>query len=164
MVREKINATIIMEEDIDSLLAEWDMVPAWIKVHVSAKRPAHRYEGRLVITNEGLFFMGRDMKEGVSFELEIPMESITSVDLGFNQRMQESIDPVFGAGGPVPIAVEFPEDGRTRRAYISTCADNYSAHMNVNNARWYEMLDEVLAERERRDIPIRRERELVFAL
>ena len=135
MVREKINATIIMEEDIDSLLAEWDRVPAWIKVHVSAKRPAHRYEGRLVMIDEGLFFMGRDMKEGKSFEMEIPMESITSVDLGFSERMQESIDPVFGAGGPVPIAVDFQEDGRTRRAYISTCADNYAAHMNVDNVR-----------------------------
>ncbi|MBL7164934.1 MAG: hypothetical protein ISS55_00440 [Dehalococcoidales bacterium] len=163
MVREKINATIIMEEDIDSLLAEWDMVPAWIKVHVSAKRPAHRYEGQFAMTDEGLFFMGRDMKEGKSFEMEIPTESITSIGLGFSERMQESIDPVFGAGGPVPIAVEFSEDGRTRRAYISTCADNYSAHMNVNNARWYEMLDETLAERERHDIPVRREREPVLA-
>jgi len=163
MVREKINATIIMEEDVESLLAEWDRVPAWIKVHMSAKRPAHRYEGRLVMVDEGLSFMGRDMKEGVSFELEIPMESITRVGLGFNERMQESIDPVFGAGGPLPITVDFLENGRTRKAYISTCADNYSAHINVNNVRWYEMLDEALAKRERRDIPVRRERELVLA-
>jgi hypothetical protein len=163
MVREKINATIVMEEDIDSLLAEWNRVPAWIRVHVSAKQPAHRYEGRLVLTDEGLSFMGRDMKEGVSYELEIPMESITSVGLGLNARMQESIDPVFGAGGPVPIAVEFRGNGRTRKAYINTCADNYFAHMNVNNVRWYEMLDEARTNWEYRAIPVHRERVPVLA-
>ena len=163
MVRQKTNATMIMEEDIESLLAEWEKVPGWVKVHVSAKRPAHRYEGQLVMDDESLFFVGRDMKEGKPFELEIPLEAIGDVGLGFDDRMQASIDPVFGNGGPVPFVVGFSGDGHTRRAFFSTCADNYPAHMNVNNVKWYEMLDGILAKRERYGSPAGKERELVFA-
>ena len=163
MVRERANAIMIMEEDIESLLAEWDKVPNWIRVHVSARRPAHRYEGQLVMDDESLLFAGRDMKEGRPFELEIPLEAIDDVGLGFDERMEASMDPVFGNGGPVPFAVNFSEDGHTRRAFVSTCADNYPAHMNVNNVKWCEMLDEVVAKRERHESPASRERELVFA-
>ncbi len=163
MVRERTNATMIMEEDIESLLTEWEKVPGWVKVHVSAKRPAHRYEGQLVMDEGSLSFRGRDMKEGKAFELEIPLEAIGDVGLGLDERMQASIDPVFGNGGPVPFAVDFSEDGHTRRAFFSTCADNYPAHMSVNNVKWYEMLDGILAKRERHEPLASGERELVFA-
>jgi len=163
MVREKTNATIIMEEDIEALLAEWDRVPTWIKIHLSSKHPAHRYEGQLVLEDECLFFEGRDMKEGKRFEMELPLDSITGVELGFSERMQMNIDPVFGTGGPAPFSVEFMANGQTRRAVISTCADNYPAHISMNNVRWYEMLDEILANRELHIIPVTRVRELVPA-
>lgn len=163
MASEKTNAIMLMEEDVASLLAEWDRVPAWIKVHVAARRPAHRYEGQLVVGDESLFFVGRDMKEGRPFELEIPVESIDSVGLGFSERMQASIDPAFGSGGPVPFTVAFREDGCGRRAFFSTCADNYPAHMNASNVKWYETLDGILANRERRELTVQREREPAFA-
>jgi len=163
MVREKTNATIIMEEDIEALLAEWDRVPTWIKIHLSSKHPAHRYEGRLVLDDECLFFEGRDMKEGKHVEMELPLDSVTGVGLGFSERVQVNIDPVFGTGGPAPFSVEFRENGRTGRVFISTCADNYPAHINMNNIRWYEMLDEILASRERHIMPMTGVRELVPA-
>jgi len=163
MVREKTNATIIMEEDIEALLTEWDRVPTWIKIHLSSRRPAHRYEGQLFLDDESLFFEGRDMKEGRRIELELPLDSITAVDLGFSEKLQADIDPVFGTGGPVPFSVEFRENGQTRKAFISTCADNYPAHINMNNIRWYEMLDEILASREHHTMAVTRGRELVHA-
>jgi len=163
MLKERTNAMMIMEEDIESLLAEWDKVPGWIKVHVAARRPAHRYEGQLVMDNGSLFFMGRDMKEGRPFELEIPLESVDDVALGFDERMQASIDPVFGNGGPVPFVVDFRENGQSRKAFVCTCADNYPAHMNTNNVRWYEMLDEAVAGINRDETTGSRDRELVLA-
>jgi len=163
MVRERTNAIMIMEEDIESLLAEWDRVPNWIKVHVGARRPAHRYEGQLLLDDEGLVFMGRDMKEGRPFEMDIALDSVMGVGLGFSHGMQASIDAVFGSGGPVPFIVDFRENGQTRRAFFSTCADNYPAHMNMNNVRWYEMLGEIIAKRERRGPAPQRERVLVLA-
>ena len=152
-----------MEEDIEELLEEWERVPAWIRIHLSSRRPAHRYEGRLVLDGECLFFEGRDMKEGKHFEMELTLASVTGVRLGFSERMQANIDPVFGSGGPIPFSVEFRENGQTRRAFISTCADNYPAHINMNNVKWYEMLDEILANRELHALPVTRVRELVPA-
>jgi len=163
MVREKTNATIIMEEDIETLLTEWDRVPTWIKIHLSAKRPAHRYEGQLVLADGMLFFEGRDMKEGKRFEIEIPLESISGVGRSFSEKMEANIDPVFGNGGPVPFFVEFRESGQIQKVFISTCTDNYPAHINMNNVRWYEMLDEILANRELHKLPVTRGRELVAA-
>ena len=48
MVNNKSNVLMITEEDIEQLLIEWANVPVWIKAHVSAKYPAHRYEGGLM--------------------------------------------------------------------------------------------------------------------
>ena len=137
-----------MEEDIEALLEEWERVPTWIKIHLSSRRPAHRYEGQLFLDEECLFFEGRDMKEGRHIEIELTLDSITGVSLGFSEKMQADIDPVFGTGGPTPFSVEFREKVQTRKAFISTCADNYPAHIIMNNIRWYEMLDEILANRE----------------
>jgi len=40
-------AMMIAEEDIQELVQEWGNVPEWVKSHLQAKYPAHRYEGEV---------------------------------------------------------------------------------------------------------------------
>lgn len=145
MVNNRTSAVMITEEDIEQLLAEWNNVPAWIKMHVSTRCPAHRYEGQLLVDDENLVFRGRDMKEGKYFELEIPLDTITDVNVGFSKEVQASIDPAFGTGGPVPFVVRYQDNDIRQTIYFNTCADNYPPHISVNNLKWYEMLDEMIA-------------------
>ena len=100
-------ALMITEEDIRQLLIDWRSVPAWIKAQVSARQPAYRYQGELMIQGEILVFAGRDIKEGKEFILEIPLASITDVGLRFSEQLKASIHPTFGIGGSIPFAVQY---------------------------------------------------------
>jgi hypothetical protein len=144
---KRMNAVMIGEEDIAAMTAAWEGVPAWLKMHLAARRPAHRYEGQLETDGEGLIFCGRDMKEGRAFEIEMPLAKMTGVSLGFAEAMDYGVDPVFGNGGPVPFAVHYDEDGANRTAYFNVVSDNYAPHISADNRRWYEMLDEALEQR-----------------
>ncbi len=144
MVNNKSNVVMITEEDIEQLLVQWNNVPAWVKAHLSARSPAHRYEGELLLDDENLVFGGRDIKEGKYFELEIPLENITDVHVGFSEHLQTSIDPAFGIGGPLPFVVGYQNNGQSQTAYFNTTGDNYPPHININNLRWYEVLDETV--------------------
>jgi len=144
-VNNRSNVLMIAEEDIEPLLDEWNNVPAWVKIHMTVKCPAHRYEGKLTMDGESLVFGGRDMKEGKYFELEIPLDFITNVSVGFSEDLEESINPAFGIGGPIPFAIRYQENGGSQTVYFSTCADNYPPHQHINNIRWYEELDEIVA-------------------
>ncbi len=64
MVGNRANVGMIGEEDIRVLVDEWERVPKWIKAHVGARRPAHRYEGELLLEEGAIMFTGRDIKEG----------------------------------------------------------------------------------------------------
>lgn len=161
MVNKRSNVLMIKEEDVEQLLCEWDDVPAWVKAHVSARRPAHRYEGELLLDDENLVFGGRDIKEGKYFELEIPLENITDVYVGFSEHLKASIDPAFGIGGTVPFVVCYQNNGKSQTAYLNTTGDNYPAHRNINNRRWYEMLSEIVARYRRLKLEGMRHRVLV---
>jgi len=145
MVTNRSNVLMIPEEDIEQLLYEWANVPGWIKAHVSAKCPAHRYEGELILDDGSLVFSGRDIREGKDFELEIPLDGITDVRVGFSEDLQASVDPAFGIGGPVPFAVRYQNNGRSQTLYFNTTSYNYPPHRNINNLRWYETLCEIVA-------------------
>jgi hypothetical protein len=136
---------MIAEGDIKQLLADWESVPGWIKAQVSARQPAYRYDGELTIEGERLVFVGYDIKEGRDFILEIPLASITNVGLRFSDQLQESIDPAFGIGGPVPFAVQYQHNGRSETLYINTSLDNCFTHVEGNNRHWYETLYGILA-------------------
>ena len=133
-------ALMITEEDIRQLLLDWRSVPAWIKAQVSAKQPAYRYHGELMIDGETLVFTGRDIKEGKDFILEIPLTSITDVGRRFSDQLKASIDPAFGIGGPVPFAVRYQHDGKTDTLYFNTSFKSCFAHTEGNNRHWYEIL------------------------
>ena len=163
MVNNRSNVLMITEEDIEQLLSEWANVPAWVKAHVIAKCPAHRYEGELLIDGENLLFDGRDIKEGRVFGLKIPLDNITDVNVGFSEDLKASSDPAFGIGGPVPFVVRYQNNGKSQTAYFNTSDDNYPPHINVNNIKWYEMLDEIVAKSERLELDSRRNRHLVTA-
>jgi hypothetical protein len=133
-------ALMITEEDIRQLLSDWKNVPGWIKAQVSARQPAYRYQGELMIRGETLVFAGRDIKEGKDFILEIPLASITDVGRRFSDQLKASIDPAFGIGGPVPFAVRYQHDGKTDTLYFNTSFKSCFAHTEGNNRHWYEIL------------------------
>ena len=133
-------ALMITEEDIRQLLSDWKNVPAWIKAQVSARQPAYRYQGELMIQGETLVFTGRDIKEGKDFRLEVPLNSITVVGRRFSDQLKASIDPAFGMGGPVPFAVQYQHDGKTDTLYFNTSFKSCFAHTEGNNRHWYEIL------------------------
>jgi len=138
---------MIAEQDIEQLLTEWNSVPAWVKAHVTAKHPAHRYEGELRLDNENLVFAGWDIKEGKQFDLEIPLDGIKDVHVGFSKSMEATTDPAFGIGGAMPFAVRYQDNGMPQTAYFNTCSDKYLPHRHINNVRWCEELDEIIGRR-----------------
>lgn len=165
MAAETIGLSVLMitEEDIEQLLTEWANVPVWIKAHVSARCPAHRYEGELLIDDERLVFDGRDIKEAKDIELEIPLDTVTDVYVGFSQHLQASIDPAFGIGGAVPFAIRYKGNGKSQTIYFNTSSNNYVAHRNISNRRWYETLDEIVTTYRQSKLAIQRNRSLVTA-
>ena len=163
MVNSRENVTMITEEDIEQLIAEWEDVPAWIKTHVTAKCPVHRYEGELILDEENLVFSGRDIKEGEHFEMGIPFDTITDVHIGFNKELESSIDTAFGARGTIPFAVRHHKNDGSQTVYFNSCVDKYVPHININNMRWYEMLDEIIARGEKIRLSNQRKRHLVTA-
>lgn len=163
MVNNKSTVLMITEEDIEQLLTQWNSVPAWVKAHLSARCPAHRYEGELLLDDENLVFGGRDIKEGKYFELEIPLENITDIHVGFSEHLKASIDPAFGIGGPLPFVVGYQDNGQSQTAYFTTTGDNYPAHRNINNLRWYETLSETVTEHRRLKLAGMSRRDLVRA-
>ena len=142
---ERTNAVMIAEEDIEELVSEWQSVPAWIKAHVKASAPAHRYEGELTIEAGELVFQGRDIKESRNLIMSIPLDDIDEVSVGFSSLLPEDVDPAFGVGGPLPVTVRYQADGQAKTLYFSTMADGYTPHVQVDNIRWYEVLDNLLA-------------------
>jgi len=145
MVNNRANVVMITEEDIEQLLDEWSNVTAWVKTHVTAKRPAHRYEGELLLDGKRLVFGGRDIKEGKDFELQIPLDRIINVYVGFSKDLKEGTDTAFGIGGPMPFAVRYQHNGERQTLYFNTCSDNYPPHRQINNIWWYEELDKIIA-------------------
>ena len=163
MVTRRSNVVMITEEDVEQLIYQWAIVPEWIKAHVLARCPAHRYEGELVIGDEKLVFSGRDIKAGEDFKLEIPFDGITDVYLGFSQDLKTSTDPAFGIGGPVPFAVCYQDNGRSQTIYFNTSFNNYLAHGETTNRKWYEILDEIVTKYRRFKLVSQRKRSLVAA-
>ena len=146
MVKNRTNVVMITEEDIEQLLNEWSKVPAWVKTHVIVRCPAHRYEGKLTMDSESLVFGGRDMKEGEYFQLVISLDDVTDISVGFSEELEATFDPAFGIGDTIPFAVHYRDNRRSQTVYFNTCADNYPPHQRINNIRWYEELDQIVAE------------------
>ena len=146
MVNKNSSVLMITEEDIEQLLTEWGNVPRWVKAHVSAKCPAHRYEGELMLNAESLIFRGRDIREGKDCELELLLNCITEVYIGFSEYLKASIDPAFGMGGPEPFAIRYKNNGDSQTLYFNTSSDRYPPHRRINNLRWYEILDTIVTE------------------
>jgi hypothetical protein len=73
------NTLMAYEEDIKSR-SFWD----WIKAHTSFFRPLHRYAGVLELDDDSIIFDGMDLRQGVGFHLEIPVDDITDVYLGWD--------------------------------------------------------------------------------
>lgn len=144
MINKNSSVLMITEEDIEQLLTEWGNVPQWVKAHVSTKCPAHRYEGELMLNDESLIFHGRDIGEGKDCELELPLNCIAEVYIGFSKHLKASIDPAFGMGGPEPFAIRYKNNGESQTVYFNTSSDRYPPHRRINNLRWYETLDTIV--------------------
>jgi len=140
---------MIGEEDIQELVREWGNVPEWVKSHLRAKYPAHRYEGEVTIDGDSLVFYGRDIKEGKDCELKIPLDFIEEVYLGFSDYLRSSIDLAFGMGGPAPLAVHYRDGDEEKTVYFNTGGDRYIPHVVMNNQLWCEWLNDTIKRREK---------------
>lgn len=163
MVNNRSNVLMITEEDVEQLVYEWAIVPEWIKTHVSARCPAHRCEGELLIEDDQLVFNGRDIKTGKDIELEIPLDGITDVYLGFSEHLKTNVDPAFGIGGPIPFVVRYQDNGKNQTIYFTTSFNNYLAHGEATNRKWCETLDEIINRYRRLKLASHRSRSLVAA-
>jgi hypothetical protein len=145
MINHKTNALLIESEDVKSLLSEWNNVPGWIKIHLSFKRPIHRFEGQLFLNDKVLNFFGRDMKDGRDYHLEILLESITEVNMGFNEDDGARIAFNLGITGFEPVCIHFIANGEDRQIYSYICKDNYQPHINFNTQNFCQTLGEMIA-------------------
>jgi hypothetical protein len=109
---------MITEEDIKQLLDEWNEVPAWIKAHVSAKYPPHRYVGELSLENESLIYRGRDIKEDKNYQLGIPLDNITKTEVGFSKQLEADNELVLGIGDTVSFVVRYHYQGNEYAVYF----------------------------------------------
>ena len=149
MITRSSTVLMIAEDDLEQLIEAWDSVPPWIKAHVIPRRPAHRYEGELIVDDAYLIFSGRDVKSDQDVELVLGLEWLTDVSLGFSDRVMDSIDPAFGIGGPVPLAITYRIDGKSQTIYIYTSFKKYLAHGDRDNLKWAGVLSEVLEKNQR---------------
>ena len=138
---------MITEADIEELLFEWYHVPAWIKAHVSARCPPHRYVGELSLEDEKMVFRGRDIKESKGCRLEIPLASVTRVAFGFSEQLKANFDPTFGTGGPVPFAVWYRDGSQEHTLYFNTSFSKFLVDRASRNREWYETLSGVVTYR-----------------
>lgn len=74
------NTLMAYEEDLGNR-----SLSDWFKAHTSGFKPLHRYEGVLELDSEKLAFSGTDVKGGTDFSLEILLEDITDVHLGWDE-------------------------------------------------------------------------------
>ena len=144
MIIKRSNVFMITEEDIKRLVYEWIIIPDWIKAHISARCPAHRYEGELVLDNEKLSFSGYDIKVGRDFILDISLSDIIDVSLSLSENLEPSTNPAFGIGGPIPFVVRYQDNGDFKTVYFNTRFNDYLVHGERINCKWYETLDEIV--------------------
>ena len=156
------NVTMIFEDEIQKLVYEWIIIPDWIKAHVSPRCPAHRYEGELTLDTEKLAFIGWDIKVGRDFVLEIPLNKIVYVSLGYSNNLMQNTDPAFGLGGPTPFAVRYQDSGNERLVYFNTSFNNYLVNGERTNRSWYEILDETVTDVKMSDANHLRDKEPVL--
>lgn len=156
-------ALMIRKDDMEQLLNEWSSVTPWVRAHISAKHPPHRYEGDLSIEDQALVFRGRDIKEGRGFQEVISLDSIIQVSIGFDERLKGSTDLSFGTGGPVPFVVCYQSEAGEQTAYFTTYLNHYPIHILNGNRRWYETLKNMTRHTSRRELKAEKERALVAA-
>jgi len=144
MIARKSPALMIKETDIDQLLLEWCHVTHWVRAHISQRRPAHRYEGDLLLEDQRLVFRGRDLKDGKNYEEIVALDRIISVYPGFSKLLEGSSQPSFGIGGQVPLVVRYHSDAGEQTAYLHVCHDHYPLHLASGNLDWYEALRDAI--------------------
>lgn len=163
MISMNSPALMLTKNDIEQLLDEWSQVTPWVRSHLSAKHPPHRYEGDLLIEDQCLVFRGRDIKEGRAFEEVIPLDSIIEVAIGFDERLKGSTDFSFGNGGPVPFTVCYQSEAGEQTAYFTTYLNHYPIHIINGNRKWYETLKNITRRTARRELKAEKELALVTA-
>lgn len=118
MVSNGSGMLMITEGDIKQLLDDWNEVPPWIKAHVAAKCPPHRYVGELSLENKRLNYRGRDVRESRDYELSIPLENITETGFGFSTQLKEDNELVLGIGDAVSFMVRYQYQGSEHAMYF----------------------------------------------
>ncbi len=109
MLKER--ALLISEEDIDA-----EMLKRLRAKIVTQMLPPHRYDGILVLNDDGIVFDGKDILDGSRFRLVIPLSSIVDIHLGYDERFIGK-DSKGKSYKLLPIRISYKLDS-TKRVYI----------------------------------------------
>jgi len=136
------NSLMAYAEDIrNRTLAEW------LKAHTSGFKPLHRYEGVVELGEGKMTFDGRDVKEGKEFRLEIPIESIVDLHLGWDKVFTGF--PMSRAGDRAypwnkPLRVKYASGQGERTIYLFVGFHRKWGIRTSENKAAYEKLKEML--------------------
>lgn len=102
---------LISEEDIDA-----EMLKRLRAKIVTQMLPPHRYDGILVLNDDGIIFDGKDILDGSRFRLVIPLSSIIDIHLGYDERFIGK-DSKGKSYKLIPIRISYNLDS-IKRVYI----------------------------------------------
>lgn len=75
----------------------------WLKAHTSFLKPLHRYKGVLILDKESFIFAGRDVKKDKDFNLEVSINEIIDIYLGFDDIFTGWEDRAYPWNKPLKI-------------------------------------------------------------
>ncbi|KXA93995.1 hypothetical protein AKJ66_00070 [candidate division MSBL1 archaeon SCGC-AAA259E22] len=128
------------EKDVESR-DFWD----WMRAHTSWMKPLHRYEGTLELKGDKLIFFGEDAKEDGRIDLEIPLENIENVHLGFDETFRRREDRQIGLFGFAPLRIDYLTEGEEKKLYLFADFGRFPIR-NAENGEVQKKLTELLDE------------------
>ena len=112
------NSLMAYEEDIKN-----GKFTDWLKALTSGFKPLHRYEGIFELNEGAIIFEGRNVKEDKNFRLEIPIEKVTDVYLGWDDVFtgfpgNRAGDRAYPWNKPLRIRYESEQGERTIYLFV----------------------------------------------
>ncbi len=139
MITKVSPALMSEEDDLQRLRVQQFAGWRWIKAHISPPPPVHRYAGLLTIKGQSLVFRGIDVRERKDFEKMIPLNKITEVSLGLDERSKGNHNGSFVGGEPKPLVIRYRQNDREETDYFITNFPGLSRRVD-GNQYWYETL------------------------
>ena len=109
----------------------------WMKAHTSFVKPLHRYEGKIILSDEKIMFDGKDKKTKNDYAIEINKIDVTDIHLGFDDVFKRGEDRSLGISFQ-PLRIKFSKDEKEHIMYF--IIDFNRLLRATKNKEWYEEL------------------------